>query len=124
MLPADVCIAGSAGKCVSGPFVVLDKPLLPFSGAAAACAKAGKKLATIDKIFGGTGAAKPHVDVYSPSIESRVAAQCFHCTRTQLRLRGWCSSFKLMWVVQLLQTDPLSLPPRLLSSSAWARTTR
>ena len=71
MLPADVCIAGSAGKCVSGPFVVLDKPLLPFSGAAAACAKAGKKLATIDKIFGGTGAAKLHFKTCPPLLLSR-----------------------------------------------------
>lgn len=44
------------GKCKSGRFLVLDKPLLPFSKAAAACAKAGKKLSTIDAIFGGTDA--------------------------------------------------------------------
>ena len=46
----------STGKCVSGRFVVLDKPLVKFDDAAKACAKAGKKLATIDKIFGGTSA--------------------------------------------------------------------
>ena len=46
------------GKCVSGSFVVLNKPLLPFAKAAAACAKAGKKLATIDAIFGGTSASR------------------------------------------------------------------
>ena len=44
----------STGKCVSGSFVVLDKPLLPFAKAAAACSKIKKKLATIDTIFGGT----------------------------------------------------------------------
>ena len=49
----------SAGKCVSGSFVVLNKPLVAFSGAAAACSKAGKKLATIDAIFGGTSAPRP-----------------------------------------------------------------
>ena len=52
----DMCAAVSAGKCVSGSFVVLNKPLVAFSGAAAACSKAGKKLATIDAIFGGTSA--------------------------------------------------------------------
>ena len=41
---------------MSGSFVVLTKPLVAFSGAAAACSKAGKKLATIDAIFGGTSA--------------------------------------------------------------------
>ena len=40
--------------------LVLNSPLLPFSSAAAACAKAGKKLATIDAVFGGKGAQNYH----------------------------------------------------------------
>jgi len=51
-----IAIAGS-GKCKSGRFLVLDNPLLSFSSSAAACAKAGKKLATIDAVFGGSGRA-------------------------------------------------------------------
>ena len=49
----------NAGSCKSGRFLVLDKPLLRFSGADAACARVGKKLATIDAVFGGSGTAPP-----------------------------------------------------------------
>ena len=76
MPSADICSAVHTGKCVSGSFVVLDKPLLPFSKAAAACAKAGKKLATIDKIFGGTSTSCHHL--------------CNHCSYVNVRA---CGSF-------------------------------
>lgn len=64
----------NAGSCKSGRFLVLDKPLLRFSDAAAACAKVGKKLATIDAVFGGSGTSPPpylrheHISKYGKSL--------------------------------------------------------
>lgn len=62
-----VQIVRGVGICRSGRFVVLNKPLLPSSKAAAACIKVGKVLATISGVFG-----QPSMSLY-PDSRSHVA---------------------------------------------------
>ena len=122
----------SAGKCQSGRFTILDKPLMPFSAAAAACARAGKSLATIDKIFGGSSTSssplwivircdsltfdmKSCIKNYAPL--AHITAQCYQV------LPSFVMGL-VMLNTMLVQTHHSPPLPRLPSSSAWARITR